>query len=104
MASSTGNDPISVIFSKLDNFKEGTKVAVADTVVKISESGPARKLGENEQLRKLGSAILTTFAPGRTLSSNSGSPSVAAQIDSDGSVTFGALFMSGCFITRSLLP
>lgn len=66
------SDPISIFFNQLDNLKEGTKVVVADTVTKISESSAAQKLGENESLRKLGTSILATFAPGKPPSNAAG--------------------------------
>lgn len=68
------SDPVTIILDKLTDFKEETKTVVSSTVSKISETTPARKLAENEQLRKLGSKIFGTIsvATGGVL----GSPSV----------------------------
>lgn len=90
------NDPVSVLLNQLDHIKEGTKTVVADTVTKISETSVAQKLAENEHLRKVGSVLLTTFAPGGSHSSSSSSSS--GPLSSIGSSTMSKNSNSG-FIT-----
>lgn len=59
--SSSSTDPIGLLFKTLNDFKEETKLAVNNTITMISESAPAQKLGENEQVKNIASKVIGTI-------------------------------------------